>query len=100
MSMGNLSARLFARESPDRIEELFCRKGYSIVNSIQTCSLCYTLPGVPAHFIRGVICSQICGTDLDQSGLPAFLPHSSGLSHQVLSARARWLERSPPLDQR
>jgi hypothetical protein len=36
---------------------------------------------------------------LDQSNLPAFLPHSGRLSHQVMSARAYGLERAP-LDQR
>jgi hypothetical protein len=37
---------------------------------------------------------------LDQSSLPAFLPHSGRLSHQVMSARAHGLERAPLLDQR
>jgi hypothetical protein len=32
---------------------------------------------------------------LDQSGLPAFLPHSGRLAHQVMSARAHGLERAP-----
>ena len=32
---------------------------------------------------------------LDQSGLPAFLPHSGKLAHQVKSARAHGLERTP-----
>jgi hypothetical protein len=32
---------------------------------------------------------------LDQSGLPAFLPHSGKLAHQVMSARACGLERAP-----
>jgi hypothetical protein len=32
---------------------------------------------------------------LDQSGLPAFLPHSGKLAHQVMSARAHGLERAP-----
>ncbi len=32
---------------------------------------------------------------LDQSGLPAFLPHSGKLAHQVMSQRAHGLERAP-----
>src|SRR5258708_12712866 len=32
---------------------------------------------------------------LDQSGLPAFLPHSGRLAHQMMSARAHGLERAP-----
>lgn len=32
---------------------------------------------------------------LDQSSLPAFLPHSGRLSHQIRSARAHGLERAP-----
>jgi hypothetical protein len=32
---------------------------------------------------------------LDQSGLPAFLPHSGKLAHQVMSTRAHGLERAP-----
>src|SRR6266513_2216448 len=32
---------------------------------------------------------------LDQSGLPAFLPLSGKLAHQVMSARAYKLERAP-----
>ena len=32
---------------------------------------------------------------LDQSGLPAFLPLSGKLAHQVMSARAHKLERAP-----
>jgi len=53
--------------------------------------------------VRGVNSCQNCQTildnsvraALDQSGLLAFLPHSSRLSHQVMSTRAHGLERAP-----
>jgi hypothetical protein len=56
-----------------------------------------------SHLIRGVTsCPQLrtildrgVYAALDQSSLPAFLPHSSRLSHQVVSARAHGLERAP-----
>jgi len=56
-----------------------------------------------SHLIRGVTSCPQLRTILDrgvyaalaQSSLPAFLPHSSRLSHQVVSARAHRLERAP-----
>src|SRR5260370_15218285 len=53
--------------------------------------------------VRGVNCCPRSETTLDnsvlaaldQSGLPAFLPHSGRLAHQVMSTRAHGLERAP-----
>ena len=44
--------------------------------------------------LRTILDRGVCAA-LDQSSLPAFLPHSSRLSHQVVSARAHGLERAP-----
>jgi len=56
-------------------------------------SWCHQLPNS-----RNLLDNRVYAA-LDQSSLPAFLPHSGRLTHQVLSASAHGLERAL-LDQR